>query len=339
MFETGPILFLQSLASPWLTLAMTWVSMMGGVPFYVAVVGTVVFCLDLRRGFVLAQLLLSANLLTDVAKWTFALPRPVDVDAAVIDPRTGAANATRWRGRGAPSFLAPIDGDVLASLRPRPAQSYGFPSGHVGTTVALWGGLAVLFRRRGLVGATAVAVPLMALSRMYLGRHFLADVLGGAALGGALVALAALAATGPGPAPLASLRRLADLRPSRRHWTVLVLVAPAAALACSGIVDRQRAGQLLGLGAAYLILALGGIPEEAPGWPRALARCGLALALGGAPALAAGWLSPGALPPAAAAAARVASGALPAFLLLWGTVTLGRLLALYREPACERTPA
>jgi membrane-associated phospholipid phosphatase len=332
MFQTEPILFLQGFASAWLTWALATVTAMGYAPFYVAVVGAVMLALDLRRGFVVAQLVIWTNLVTDIAKWSFAWPRPTDVDAAVVDPRTGAANPIEWHGRGGAAFLALPDAEAVASFRMRPYRSFGFPSGHVSTTVALWGGLTAVFARRWLLACTLVAAPLMALSRMYLGRHFLADVLGGALLGGLLVVAARGLLTGErAPVPLLRLTCLASLGAPRRLAVVLWLVAaPLALTALGGIVDRQRIGQLLGLNLAYLALAARGLPAEAPGWPRALARVAIGVAIGYL-----AWHGVGALarlgPPGAGTAfARVASGIPPAFLLLWGTVTIGRRLGLYR---------
>lgn len=60
-----------------------------------------------------------------------------------------------------------------------------FPSGHVYATVGPWGLLAVL----GCIafGAAALTVVLVGLGRLYLGTHYLGDVLGGIVFGAALV--------------------------------------------------------------------------------------------------------------------------------------------------------
>jgi len=83
--------------------------------------------------------------------------------------------------------------------RARPPASYqvgyhfsgsAFPSGHAVQSIAVWGMLALLAvermrRRRWLPVAPAVVlVMLVGASRIYLGAHWLSDVLGGYALGG-----------------------------------------------------------------------------------------------------------------------------------------------------------
>lgn len=90
--------------------------------------------------------------------------------------------------------------------RPRPgpplhdgASAFSFPSGHSTATVVLYGFLAFLVAREAaprarvaLAVATAAFVLLVALSRLYLGAHWLSDVVGGLAFGTALLTLLGL---------------------------------------------------------------------------------------------------------------------------------------------------
>jgi membrane-associated phospholipid phosphatase len=63
-----------------------------------------------------------------------------------------------------------------------PAGGLSYPSGHSAYATA-WMGAAVVTGRRGLIIAAAVVVVAVMVSRLYLGVHYLTDVLGGAALG------------------------------------------------------------------------------------------------------------------------------------------------------------
>ena len=73
------------------------------------------------------------------------------------------------------------------------ASSFSTPSGHAQTSAALFGYLAWFLadKRRGRLWATLLGLlmVLVALSRVYLGVHFLGDILWGAAIGLSLAAL------------------------------------------------------------------------------------------------------------------------------------------------------
>ena len=103
-----------------------------------------------------------------------------------------------WRDRRRCAFALPI---VMAGAgliqhvakwavdRPRPnLDPWGFPSGHVLTVVVLLGFLVWVAgtsraRRRAGLALWAVAVGIVAFSRMYLDAHWLSDVLGGFTVG------------------------------------------------------------------------------------------------------------------------------------------------------------
>ena len=94
----------------------------------------------------------------------------------------------------------------LAFHRPRPEvafvqlETYSFPSGHAMISTAAYGALAYLAWSRvrtprgrfALVAGTAILVALICFSRVYLGVHYLSDVLAGAA-GGAFWLAASIA--------------------------------------------------------------------------------------------------------------------------------------------------
>lgn len=121
-----------------------------------------------------------------------------------------------WRlaaiGRGRQATLLAIGGlsaELVSSLlkllfqRPRPAlfyqlipaENYSFPSGHAFVATVFYGLLAAILMsaypryRSGIVGATAVIVLLIGLSRVYLGYHYPSDVMGGWACAAVWLAL------------------------------------------------------------------------------------------------------------------------------------------------------
>ena len=67
--------------------------------------------------------------------------------------------------------------------------TYTFPSGHTSGAVSAWGYVAVRFKRRGIWLLALCIIPLVGLSRVFLGYHFLGDVLGGIVTGTAFLAL------------------------------------------------------------------------------------------------------------------------------------------------------
>lgn len=98
---------------------------------------------------------------------------------------------------------------LKAGLRfPRPAALYegvsafAFPSAHVVMSTVVFGFLGILIARGtksvwrwGAVGSIALLIFLIALSRLYLGAHWLSDVIGGLAFGVIWLALSGIAYT------------------------------------------------------------------------------------------------------------------------------------------------
>lgn len=158
----------------------------------------------------------------------------------------------RTAGFWAFTVLGGLPGTQLlkwAIHRPRPvavyrgASFYGFPSGHTTMSVILYGFLAILLTRRlagtwrwGLFSGVLLMAFVIGISRLYLGVHWLSDVLGGFFIGTSWAALLGIAYLN-GPVEIVPRRRLGIMviliigilggwHAIQRHKTDLVFYAP-----------------------------------------------------------------------------------------------------------------
>jgi len=271
LFQTEPILYLQSLATDWLTLLMVLITSMGSSSFFAAVIIMITFGIDFRRGFLLFQLLLWTGAVTEVLKVAFAMPRPYFVDSRVLNLESGEPNLSPFTGKGASSFFGLPEKEALEAFRAEvttegsyPFYSlYGFPSGHVSTTTALWGGAALIFGRKVIWKIAPAVVLLMAFTRMYLGRHFLGDIIGGVCLG--LLMLLAFSSFLQSPFCKAFFRK-ENFIPAARSPNLLfyafMFIVPLLLTAAS-LIGPDIAGFLTGTNAAYLLVIRKGLPSNA----------------------------------------------------------------------------
>jgi membrane-associated phospholipid phosphatase len=243
-FDIRPILWLQARGSPALTSVMYFVSLFGYTHFYVAIAIILALVHRLRAGAALLMLIALNGVVVNTTKMSVSFPRPDAVD-------------TRIERLGVVSH----DGDATATFRKVFAEgaspervdygAYGFPSGHVAVATAFWLGLVFIFGWRGAWVGVLVWVPIVALSRMYLGRHFLGDVLGGFGAGVIVTAIGMLGL---------NLARLGNpaTAPDRARRIARRVLLIAAALTVAGIAidvpDPLDASRLLGLAAGTVLI-------------------------------------------------------------------------------------
>ncbi len=256
MFQTQWHLWLQhTFDAGWFLSVMQFISLLGYEMAYTALILVCAFGARMRAGLCVMLAVLLMACATHAIKQSAALPRPSDVDAAVLDK--GEPSHPFVVDGGGHTFWALPDAQATAMLRAQPHADYGFNSGHVGITTAAGVTLLLAFgiRRRWLRWTLVLGWPLlMAISRMYLGRHFLADVLAGWLIG---VGVALLA-----------WQLMPGLRGERR-WQLPVLLGLGVALAWASLwtplVPLGEASRLLALALLVAWLHWRGWPADPQG--------------------------------------------------------------------------
>jgi hypothetical protein len=199
----------------------------------------------------------------------------VAADALALDRRrVGLVLAAAFGALGVTLALK------AAFALPRPpgaaAAGYGFPSGHALGATVVWGVAALVLdagRRRTRLAVAAAVVPLVALSRVVIGVHYLVDVVAGVAVGVAVVR--AVLALGPGrdggPVSDAAVARVFGVAVAAGAAALLVRPSPDALLT-AGAALGGWVGWRLGRSAAASPLDRRGT---------AVAVCGLPVVLAG----------------------------------------------------------
>lgn len=253
MFQTHWHVWLQSIFdAAWMVPLMSFVSALGYEWAYVLLIVVCSFGVRLRAGLGMMLAVLLMSMATHAIKQGAALPRPSDVDIHVLDK--GRPHRALVADGAGDAFWSLPTANAIAALRAQTDPDYGFISGHVGVATAAMTALVLCLgiRARGWRIALLLGWPLlMALSRMYLGRHFLSDVLGGW-LVGLVVAWLAWQCL---PAPAHENRA--------QHLLLTILgVGVAAAALTTEIVPADTAGRYLGLLLVFALLHWRGWPLD-----------------------------------------------------------------------------
>lgn len=233
----------------WLTPLMRVAAALGDKEFYLLVFPLLYWCISRSLGLRLGVMLLLTAGINSALKLLFVTPRPI--------------------------FLVPEVGRVVEG-------TFGLPSGHAQTAVAVWGSLAVILKRWWALVAAVILTALIGWSRIHLGVHFLEDILSGWLVGGVLVLGYVWFA------PRVE-RWWQNQRPAQQLLAVftasLAIIAPAALLAARlqgwdpgfpGLIDPHdaltlsysvtTAGTLMGLGIGLVFLKARGDFNSAGPW-------------------------------------------------------------------------
>lgn len=149
-------LLFQSIGE-WLFIPMRFLSFLGDEEFYLFIMPAIYWCFDSRLGLRLGMLLMISNGVNGILKYLFHTPRPF------------------W-----------ISEKVTAYIH---ESSFGIPSGHSQQAVAIWGYFAYIAKKKWVRWLFITLFILIGLSRIYLGAHFIIDVLVGWIIGGVILLL------------------------------------------------------------------------------------------------------------------------------------------------------
>lgn len=145
-FESSVTYFLQGLGD-WLLPVMTAITWLGSEDFYILVLTLIYWCFNTTVGLRIGLILMLSNSVNGVLKILAHSPRPYWVDPQVTAFST--------------------------------EKSFGLPSGHTQNATSVFGIISASLRRKWVWVAAVVIIFLMGLSRIYLGVHYLRDVIGG----------------------------------------------------------------------------------------------------------------------------------------------------------------
>ncbi len=199
--------------SPALATVMHLLSFFGSEDFFLLLVPFIFWCVDSNFGARLLFLIATSDFVNGLLKWTFHAPRPYWVDARV----------------------KALESEI----------SYGIPSGHTQSATVGWGYLALHVKRWWMWLIAALVIFGVALARVYLGMHYLGDVIGGLIVG--LIVLIAFVVFEPRvtrwilPKPIGVQIATAFIA-SMLMLAIMLIVRSAI----SGIVDPSEWAQLGG---------------------------------------------------------------------------------------------
>ncbi len=211
LFNDNINIYLQSLGNPALDVLFKVITDIGSEPSYLFLASLIFWCFGKKTGIRSFYVILFSASAAIFAKNLFAMPRP-------------------------PEYLHKVQ-----------ESDFGFPSGHALISSGFWGYLGGRIRKSWLAIVGIVAIFSISLSRLYLGVHYLGDVVGGIAFG-LLMAIIFL------KAEKAVTGRLQKLGRIPRYFVAMVIPAALMALAIAQGAEMEAEGLVMaGIGVGYLL--------------------------------------------------------------------------------------
>ena len=263
MFQTEPILFLQSFSNDFWNVFFKFITSLGYEWFLTSLLIGFMFGVSYKKGFFLIQLTLWNGIIIGFLKETFALPRPANVDSRVRLLGKDYPNPTTLQAMGAKNFFGPLPQTAIEYLRTNRFDDFGLPSGHTSGAVTTWGSFFVFYKNiwnRIFCGILIILIPL---SRMYLGRHFIADVLSGYVLGFLLLTLFYRYGFWNQTIAQIVFKPQKQIHLDLKNWLLIgyLFFVPTMLLFIPHI-EPERVASLLGINFGYFLIWMKGIPND-----------------------------------------------------------------------------
>lgn len=146
--------FIQRFRNGFFDFFFNMISFLGEESIYMLLLATILFTVDKKKGEILCITMFFTGVFNNTIKGIIDAPRPFE----------------KYPER-------------ITNLRPSTSTGASFPSGHTQMFSSFWMSIYVQFKKNILLYTTVTLSILMAISRMYLGVHFLEDVLTSIVLG------------------------------------------------------------------------------------------------------------------------------------------------------------
>lgn len=146
--------FIQNFRNDFFDLFFNFISFLGEEYVYIILLTIIYYTYDKTMGKMIGYILIVSTGINELLKNIFSMQRPF----------------AKYPDR-------------VENLRPHTSPGYSFPSGHTQVFTSVLFGIAYYMRRNWIMISVFVLSILMAISRMYLGVHFLEDVLVSLVLG------------------------------------------------------------------------------------------------------------------------------------------------------------
>jgi len=215
---------LEGIRSPLLDTAFLWITRLGEEMILILVFCTIFWCINKKVGYVIGFSFFMSSLLVQGMKIVHRVPRPWIYD---------------------PTFQ-PVDGAVGE------ATGYAFPSGHTQNAAALLGALGSQIRKNMLRFILFGLAILVGFSRLYLGVHYISDVVVSLFIAFAIVFIATKVITDE---PVSQKREL--LIASIIIVFALIVIVIAAYVYHNGLTEPRQIRDATRAAAAAIAFAIG----------------------------------------------------------------------------------